>query len=116
MEVTHVFAGLAVTDFDAAHDWYVRLFGRSADMTPHEREAVWTATAGGSVYVVEDPEQAGSGSLTLALSDLRSFEAALREARLAYSELAEGAAPRRLVIRDPDGNTITFFQDPAAPS
>jgi catechol 2,3-dioxygenase-like lactoylglutathione lyase family enzyme len=108
-----MFTGLAVTDYAAAYDWYERLLGRPADMFPHEREAVWQLTPSASMYVVEDRERAGSGLVTLALDDLDAQERRLRDAGLAYTELAEGTAPRRLVVRDVDGNTITFFRDPA---
>jgi catechol 2,3-dioxygenase-like lactoylglutathione lyase family enzyme len=110
--VTHIFAGLAVTDFSAAYDWYERLFGRPADMFPHDMEAVWELTPNGSIFVVHDPERAGSGLVTLALDDLDTYERRLREGRFAFTEQAEGSAPRRLVLKDGDGNTLTFFHDP----
>jgi catechol 2,3-dioxygenase-like lactoylglutathione lyase family enzyme len=111
--VTHTFAGLAVAGYAAAYEWYVRMLGRPADMFPNDREAVWRLTPGGSIYVVEDPERAGTSLLTLALDDLEAHAKRLRDGGLAFTEQAHGAAPRRLVIRDVDGNTLTFFQDPA---
>jgi len=111
--VTHSFAGLAVAEYSAAYDWYVRLLGRPADMFPHDREAVWRLTPGGSIYVVEDPERAGRGLLTLALDDLDAHERRLREGGVAYTAQSDGAAPRRLKVIDLDGNTLTFFEDPA---
>ena len=42
--VTHTFEGVAVTDFAAAYQSYLRLFGRAADMFPHHGEAVWRLT------------------------------------------------------------------------
>lgn len=35
MKVNHVFAGIPVTDFAAARDWYERLFGGEPDLVPH---------------------------------------------------------------------------------
>jgi len=113
MEVTHTFAGVPVANFGAAYDWYERLFGRPADMRPHNREAVWRLTPNGSVYVVEDSERAGSGLVTLALNDLDAHEERLRDDALTFTE-AHDAPPRRVVVRDIDGNTLTLFQDPAA--
>ncbi len=107
--VTHTFAGLAVSDYAAAYDWYVRLLGRPADMFPHGREAVWRLTPHGSIYVVEDPERAGTGLVTLALDDLDAHERHLRDGGVTFTEQAHGAAPRRVVVRDVDGNTLTFF-------
>jgi glyoxylase I family protein len=111
--VTHTFAGLPVSDYDAAYDWYVCLFGRPADMFPHEREAVWRLTPTASVYVVEDRERVGRGLVTLALDDLAAHETRLTAEGLAFTEEADGASPRRLVVKDADGNSLTFFHDPS---
>ena len=110
------FAGLPVTDYGAACDWYVRLLGRAADMFPHETEAVWRLTPNSAIYVVQAPERAGSGLLTVAVADLHAHEQRLRGAGLGFVELAAGDAPRRLVLNDLDGNALTFFQDPAQSS
>ena len=115
MAITHTFAGLRVADYAAAYDWYARLLGRPADMFPHDSEAVWRLTPSCSIYVVQDPGRAGRGLVTLALDDLDAHERRLRETGLAFAEQVDGSAPRRLVVKDVDGNTLTFFQDPAPP-
>jgi hypothetical protein len=109
--VAYMFAGLPVADYAAAYDWYVHLFGRTADMFPHDSEAVWRLTAGGSIYVVEDSARAGSGLVTLALDDLDAYEARLRAVGIAFNEQTDGPAPRSLMVRDRNGNTLTFFQN-----
>jgi catechol 2,3-dioxygenase-like lactoylglutathione lyase family enzyme len=115
VEVTHTFGGVAVTDFAAAYQWYLRLFGRAADMFPHDGEAVWRLTPAASVYVVHDVERAGHALLTLAVDDLAACASHLRENGFAYSERSDGGAPLRLLVKDDDGNTIALFQDPARP-
>jgi catechol 2,3-dioxygenase-like lactoylglutathione lyase family enzyme len=115
MVVSFTFAGLAVADYPTAYEWYARLLGRGADMFPHEKESVWRLTPTSSIYVVEDRERAGKALVTLALDDLDAHERHLRDGGFAFSEETDGSAPRRLVIRDVDGNTITFFQDPGSP-
>ena len=109
-----MFAGLPVSDYVAAYEWYVGLLGREADMFPHDSEAVWRLTAGGAVYVVHDPSRAGNGLLTLSVEDLDDYERRFRAAGLSVLELAAEHAPRRLVVIDPDGNRLTFFEDPTA--
>jgi hypothetical protein len=115
MAIKHAFVGLPIADYAAAYGWYVRLLGRPADMLPHAREAVWRVTPNGSIYVVEDSERAGRGLVTLALDDLDAYESRLRDAGIAYTDQVEGAAPRRLMVKDVDGNALTFFQTPAQP-
>ena len=111
--VTHTFAGLPVSDFVAAYEWYPRLLGRPADMFPHEREAVWQLTPTSSIYVVQDSVSAGSGLVTLALDDLDANEERLTADGLALTEQSGGASPRRLVVKDVDGNSVRFFHDPS---
>jgi hypothetical protein len=62
MEIAHLFAGVAVTDFAAAFGWYERLFGRPPDMLPQEGEAVWRLSSGGSIYVTRIPTVREPGS------------------------------------------------------
>jgi hypothetical protein len=50
--------------------------------------------------------------VTLALDDLDAHEKRLREAGFSFTEEASGAAPRRLIVSDIDGNRLAFFQDP----
>jgi glyoxylase I family protein len=103
VDVTHVFAALPVTDLAASREWYERLFGRPPDMLPTEGEAVWRLADGASVYVVVDPERAGSGLMTLAAADLVT------------RGVAASPGPRgRVVLTDPDGNRITLFEPPHA--
>jgi hypothetical protein len=110
--VTHTFAGLPVSDYTAAYDWYVRLLGRPADMFPREQEAVWRLSPAASIYVVQDGERAGNGLVTLALDDLDAHEKRLTAEGLALTAHG-GASPRRLVIKDADGNSLAFFHDPS---
>jgi catechol 2,3-dioxygenase-like lactoylglutathione lyase family enzyme len=115
MAVSFTFVGLAVADYAAAYEWYVRLLGRVADMFPHEKESVWRLTPTSSMYLVEDRSRAGHALMTLALDDLDAYERRLRDGGFSFSEETDGSAPRRLVVRDNDGNTLTFFQNPAPP-
>ena len=107
-------AGLAVADYAATYDWYVRLLGREADMFPHEKESLWRLTPTSSIYVVEDRELAESGLVTLALDDLAAQAMRMREGGFTFTEEASGTAPRRLVVRDPDGNMLSSSKIPAA--
>ena len=113
MPATHLFAGVAVTDFPAALRWYEALFGRPPDMLPMEGEAVWYVTSSGSVYVTAKPAQAGGALLTIAVSNLDEHASALVARGLSLDQQeAHSSAPRHLTITDPDGNFIKFFADP----
>ena len=117
MSFTHLFAGVAVSDFAAARRWYQTLFGRPPDMLPKQGEAVWHVTTFGSVYVTADPARAGSALITIAVSNLGEHTTALAARGLSLDEQqADSSAPRQLTITDDDGNSIKFFEDPAQPA
>ncbi len=111
MPIDHVLAVVPVADFDAAHAWYERLFGRPADNLPMEGRLVeWRVTDSGWVQVTRDAARAGSGLLNFAVDDLGGHVA-----DVAGRGLTPGAIERvnkgveLSAIRDPDGNTITFI-------
>jgi len=114
--ITYMFAGVPVADYPAAYAWYARLLGRPADMFPHATEAVWRLTPGGAIYVVQEPERAGSALVTMAVDDLDAHERRLRQEAIAYTQENDTDAPRRIAVDDLDGNRLTFFQDPSPAS
>jgi catechol 2,3-dioxygenase-like lactoylglutathione lyase family enzyme len=113
MEITLVFAGVAVSVYESARGWYERLLGRPPDMLPTNDEAVWQLASTGSIYVVADRERAGMGLITIAVNDLEEHLAAPGEHGIPSARTdAREAGPRKVVVNDPDGNTISFFEDP----
>jgi glyoxylase I family protein len=109
MSVDHVLAVIPVADFEAAHDWYERLFGRPADNLPMEGRLVeWRVTDSGWVQVTRDADRAGSALL----NDLDQHVADVLERGLAPGAIETVNKGVQLsAIRDPEGNTITFIGD-----
>ncbi len=101
MEPTHLFAGIAVVDLEASVAWYERLLGRPPDRRPRDGEAVWRLGAGASLFLRVDPVRAGRGLVTVAVADL------------AVVAGDPQGTPPRVVVLDPDGNELAFFEDPA---
>ncbi|HEV8460691.1 MAG TPA: VOC family protein [Gaiellaceae bacterium] len=114
MEITHLFAGLVVSDFTKSCEWYERLFDSPPDVLPKEGEAVWHAGVSASVYITAGEARFGGGRLTLAVKDLEGHAADLGRRGLTGEASVEGNGMRTLLLADPDGNTIKFFEDPAA--
>lgn len=106
-----LFAGLAVSDIAVARGWYERLFGREPDLVPHDREVAWQLAEAGWIYVIEDPEHAGGGLITLVVEDLDAELTPLRDRGVDVELMTEGRV-RKAVVTDPDGNTIAWGQPP----
>jgi glyoxylase I family protein len=113
MSIDHVLAVVPVSDFEAAHVWYERLFGRPADNLPMEGLLVeWRVTETGWVQVTFDADRAGSALLNFAVDDLDRQVADISSRGLALRTLeAVNKGVQLSTIRDPDGNTITFIGD-----
>jgi hypothetical protein len=114
LRTTHVFAGVAVSDFAVACDWYERLFDGAPDVFPTEGEAIWHAGQSASVYITTDRARAGRALLTLAVKSLADQRVGLARRGLPFDDGAERNGLPRLIVTDPDGNTIKLFEDPAA--
>jgi catechol 2,3-dioxygenase-like lactoylglutathione lyase family enzyme len=109
MRVNHVFAGVPVADFVMAQAWYERLFGGQPDLVPHDTEAAWRLAGDLCwVYVVADPIRAGNALLTVLVDDLDARIAELASRGIATGQIEAVNGMRRTVVRDPEGNTITY--------
>ena len=113
MSIDHVLAVVPVTNFEAAHAWYERLFGRAADNLPMQGQLVeWRVTESGWVQVTRDAERAGSALVNFAVDDLDQHVADVSERGLAPGAIETVNKGVQLsAIRDSEGNTITFIGD-----
>jgi hypothetical protein len=107
----HLFAGLRVSDYEAARPWYERLFGEPS-FFPHDTEAVWTLADDRSVYIVEHAEP-GHSVVTLFLDDLDGFVAEISGRGLEPDERETYSnGVRKATYHDPDGNEIALAGPP----
>src|SRR5258708_5171068 len=79
LTINHVFAGIAVADYDSALAWYKRFFGRPPDVIVTENESMWHVTDTGWIYVVGDTDRVSKTLLTLIVDDLEDLVAELGE-------------------------------------
>jgi predicted enzyme related to lactoylglutathione lyase len=114
VDISYLFASLAVSDRDESAAWYERLLGRPPDFLPNDAEAVWQLAATASFYVAVDsarPERAGQGVLMLVVEDLDSCLAEIAGRQIALGEIEQiGQVGRRCPVTDPDGNVISITQ------
>ncbi|HET9143236.1 VOC family protein [Actinophytocola sp.] len=114
MSVTKILAVVPVADLDASVAWYERLLGRAADARPMPGLADWHLTDTAWVQVFRDPDRAGGTALNFAVDDLAAHTAELAGRGIALGEVTSTDKNAELAsATDPDGNTITFIQNPS---
>jgi hypothetical protein len=65
--ITHLFAGVPVSDLDAGIDGYTRFFGRPPDLRAGQ-EVLWDLDEHATLFIEPDPASAGTGRITFAVT------------------------------------------------
>ena len=110
MTIRNALASVAVSNLRTATTWYESLFGRPADSSPMPEVTEWRFDGGGWLQVYENRQRAGSGSVTLAVSDLEEQIANLESLGLDAGPTIVGKVVKVVMIKDPDGNSIAFAE------
>jgi catechol 2,3-dioxygenase-like lactoylglutathione lyase family enzyme len=115
MSERDLFAGLSVSDLEAAKAWYARLLGGEPAFLPNEVEAVWELAEHRYLYIDLNPERAGHGHVTVFLEDFDTYVADVtaRGVEPAIRETYDNGV-RKWTYRDPDGNEIGLGGAPVA--
>jgi predicted enzyme related to lactoylglutathione lyase len=104
-----LFAGVPVTDYAAAVDWYGRLFGSPPSFIPNEREAVWEIAEHRYVFIELRPEHAGHVRHLIFVDDLETLVGQIAQRGLVPAERETYAnGVRKVAYLDSDGNEIGF--------
>ena len=110
MSINNALASVAVRDLQTTVQWYAKLFGRPADSRPMAEVAEWKFERGGWLQVYQNEARAGTGSVTLAVSDLDAQIAELRKSGIEPGATMKSPKVNVVMIKDPDGNSIAFAQ------
>jgi catechol 2,3-dioxygenase-like lactoylglutathione lyase family enzyme len=112
--ITHLYAGVPVSDLDASIDWYARFFDRRPDFRAGD-EVLWEINEHTTLFIEPNAAQAGAGRITLSVAGLDellerlSAQGIEHEATETYSN-----GVRHVKVPDPDGNAIAFAEPPNA--
>jgi catechol 2,3-dioxygenase-like lactoylglutathione lyase family enzyme len=110
-----LFAGVSVSDYERAVDWYGRLLGAEPSFLPNDVEAVWEVAEHRYVYVEVRPAHAGHALHTLFVDDLDARVAAIADRGIEPAERETyDNGVRKVTYRDPDGNEFGFGGGPAS--
>jgi predicted enzyme related to lactoylglutathione lyase len=110
MKMERLFAGLPVRDFEAAIEWYGRLFDRDPDVVAHEHEVLWRVADTGWVYVIRDEARAGQGLIAILVPDLDAAVAEVEARGITAGPInRESESGRKATLEDPDGNSVALI-------
>lgn len=110
MPIQNALASVAVRELQSTGPWYERLIGRPADSTTVPELAEWTFEGGGCLQVYQNPDRAGLGAVTLAVSDLDEQIVKLKQGGIEPGATMHSPTSQLVMIKDPDGNSIAFAQ------
>lgn len=102
-----LFAGIPVSDLDAAIDWYQRLLGLDVSFRPDDTEAVWQLDEAVFVYVKAGRNVVGGALTAIMVEDLDGFLAAAETRAISATDMEQyDGGTRKAVFFDPDGNEV----------
>jgi catechol 2,3-dioxygenase-like lactoylglutathione lyase family enzyme len=112
--LTHMFAGVPVTDLDAGIEWYTRFFGRPPDTRAGE-EILWEIGEHATLFIEPDASRAGTGRITFAVTGLDALLERLAAKGIEHEQIETYSnGVRHVTIPDPDRNAIAFAEPPEA--
>jgi catechol 2,3-dioxygenase-like lactoylglutathione lyase family enzyme len=112
--ITHLFAGVPVSDLDASTDWYTRFFGRPPDRRVGE-QMLWEIDERAWLFIEPNAAQAGACRITLAVAGLDALLQRLTAQRIEHEPIETYSnGVRHVNVPDPDGNKIAFAEPPDA--
>src|SRR5262245_15351908 len=110
--ITHLFAGVPVSDLDASIDWYTRFFGRAPDRRVGN-EILWEVDERAWLFIEPNASSAGAGRITLAVEGLDGLLQRLGAERIEHEPIETYSnGVRHVNVPDPDGNAIAVAEPP----
>lgn len=109
MAITSFLANVSCTSLDKSAPWYETLFGRKADHRPMPGLMEWYAGKAG-FQLFEEPDNAGSCTVTVAVDDVRQQYLRLNEAGFGSEPIQQANYTTIFQLRDPDGNRVVLAQ------
>lgn len=108
--ITHLIAGVPVSELGAAIDWYTRFFGRPPDVRAGE-EILWDIDEHATLFIEPDAARAGAGRITFAVAGLDALLERLAAQGIEHEPIETYPnGVRHVKVTDPDRNAIAFAE------
>lgn len=104
-----LFAGISISDYALALEWYERLLGQPPSFSPNDVESVWDVNDSGWIYVEHRPHHAGHALVTVFVDDIEALVASIAARGIdpTRRETYENGV-HKATYKDADGNEIGF--------
>ncbi len=99
-----IFAGIPVSDFRQALDWYQRLLGAEPAFYPNDVEAVWQLAENCHLYIIEDVDRAGGAVSMIWVDDPVAEVDRIAGEGIEPVDLEKHDGVWKYVFHDADGN------------
>jgi predicted enzyme related to lactoylglutathione lyase len=110
IDVRETITVIAVSDLPRSREWYSRLFGKGPDLEPFPGNVEFKVGSAW-VQIVSGKVQPSSWSLQLEVRDLYRERERLRNGGIVATEIKTvPSVISYFDLRDPDGNTMRWFQ------
>jgi hypothetical protein len=103
-----LFAGIYVSDYEAAKPWYVRLLGSEPAFNATDTESVWELAEHRWLYIKENGQRSGHAEHAIMIDDLVGRVADIAEHGIEPVRWERYGDARKAVYRDLDGNEVAF--------
>ena len=111
--ITHLYAGVPVSDLEASIDWYTRFFGRPPDHRVGE-EMLWEIDEHAVLFIEPNAAQAGAGRITFSVAGLDALLESLVSHHIEHGAIETYSnGVRHVKVPDLDGNAIALAEAPA---
>ena len=112
--ITHLYAGVPISDLDRSIDWYTRFFGKPPDIRAGN-EILWEVDERAWLFIEPNAEHSGTGRITLSVTGLDALLERLAAAGIEHEAIETYSnGVRHVKVPDPDGNAIALAEPPDA--
>jgi catechol 2,3-dioxygenase-like lactoylglutathione lyase family enzyme len=108
MNIAAIYANLNCSDLQRSQRWFEALFQRQADNRPMPGLVEWHHKGRCGFQLFENADDAGNGTVTLIVRDIRSEHQRL--CTISPGQLEMGQNSMVLRLRDPDGNLVVLAE------
>lgn len=110
MRIKGIYACIAVSDFTAGVDFYIKLMGREPDDRPMPDMVQWRRDGGLQIW--HDPTHAGHSRTTIVVIQMQAERDRLQSLGITLGPDLAGDWGIVAQLSDPDGNQITLAEPP----